>query len=72
MVNISRQLHDRILWLSERGLMRAHVPADQLWLGVPMIAQPEKRSALQKLCAIGVRLLMILEPGYSPTVPDSH
>ncbi|MEK7291837.1 MAG: EAL domain-containing protein [Actinomycetota bacterium] len=61
-VNVSpRQLHDpNFVAVVSEALMRAHVPADQLWLEVTegvMIAQPEKAlTALKKLCAIGVRV----------------
>lgn len=61
-VNVSpRQLHDpNFVAVVSEALMRAHVPADQLWLEVTegvMIAQPEQALvALKKLCAIGVRV----------------
>ena len=61
-VNVSpRQLHDpNFVAVVREALMRAHVPADQLWLEVTegvMIAQPELAlAALKKLCAIGVRV----------------
>jgi len=61
-VNVSpRQLHDpNFVAVVSEALMRAHVPADQLWLEVTegvMIAQPEQALAtLQKLCALGVQV----------------
>ena len=61
-VNVSpRQLHDpNFVAVVSEALMRAHVPAEQLWLEVTegvMIAQPEQALvALKKLCAIGVRV----------------
>jgi diguanylate cyclase (GGDEF)-like protein len=61
-VNVSpRQLHDpNFVAVVSEALMRAHVPADQLWLEVTegvMIAQPEQALvALKKLCALGVRV----------------
>jgi len=61
-VNVSpRQLHDpNFVAVVSEALLRAHVPADQLWLEVTegvMISQPEQAlAALQKLCALGVRV----------------
>jgi len=61
-VNVSpRQLHDpNFVAVVSEALMRAHIPASQLWLEVTegvMIAQPEQALvALQKLCALGVRV----------------
>ncbi len=61
-VNVSpRQLQDpNFVAVVSEALMRAHVPADQLWLEVTegvMIAQPEQALvALKNLCALGVRV----------------
>lgn len=61
-VNVSpRQLHDpNFVAVVSEALMRAHVPADQLWLEVTesvMMAQPEQAlEALKSLCALGVRV----------------
>ena len=61
-VNVSpRQLQDpNFVAVVSEALLRAHVPADQLWLEVTegvMISQPEQAlSTLKKLCALGVRV----------------
>ncbi len=61
-VNVSpRQLHDvNFVSVVNEALMRAHIPADQLWLEVTegvMIAEPEQAlEALRKLCDLGVRV----------------
>lgn len=61
-VNVSpRQLHDpNFVAVVSEALMRAHIPADQLWLEVTesvMMAQPEQAlEALKSLCALGVRV----------------
>ncbi|MEO8162793.1 MAG: bifunctional diguanylate cyclase/phosphodiesterase, partial [Ilumatobacteraceae bacterium] len=61
-VNVSpRQLQDpNFVAIVSEALVRAHVPADQLWLEVTegvMIAQPEQALvALRNLCALGVRV----------------
>ena len=61
-VNVSpRQLHDaNFVSVVSEALLRAHIPADQLWLEVTegvMIAEPEQAlEALRKLCDLGVRV----------------
>jgi diguanylate cyclase (GGDEF)-like protein len=61
-VNVSpRQLHDvNFVSAVSEALMRAHIPADQLWLEVTesvMIAEPEQAlEALRRLCDLGVRV----------------
>lgn len=61
-VNVSpRQLHDpNFTAVVSEALMRAHVPADQLWLEVTesvMISEPEQAHAiLRQLCDMGVRV----------------
>ena len=61
-VNVSpRQLHDpNFTAVVSEALMRAHVPADQLWLEVTesvMISEPEQAlSILRQLCDMGVRV----------------
>lgn len=61
-VNVSpRQLHDvNFVSVVNEALMRAHIPADQLWLEVTegvMIAEPDQAlEALRKLCDLGVRV----------------
>jgi diguanylate cyclase (GGDEF)-like protein len=61
-VNVSpRQLHDvNFVSAVNEALMRAHIPADQLWLEVTegvMIAEPEQAlQALRRLCDLGVRV----------------
>jgi diguanylate cyclase (GGDEF)-like protein len=61
-VNVSpRQLHDpNFTAVVAEALVRAHVPADQLWLEVTesvMISEPEQAlSILRQLCDMGVRV----------------
>jgi diguanylate cyclase (GGDEF)-like protein len=61
-VNVSpRQLHDpNFVPVVHEALLRSHVAPDQLWLEITegvMIAQPEQAlDALNKLCALGVRV----------------
>ena len=61
-VNVSpRQLHDpNFTAVVSEALMRAHVPADQLWLEVTesvMISEPEQAlGILRQLCDMGVRV----------------
>ena len=61
-VNVSpRQLHDpNFVPVVHEALLRSHIAPDQLWLEITegvMIAQPEQAlDALNKLCALGVRV----------------
>jgi len=61
-VNVSpRQLHDtNFTAVVAEALMRAHIPADQLWLEVTesvMISEPEQAlGVLRQLCDMGVRI----------------